>query len=260
MVWVEMMGQSGVGKSYWFKRIIRHEYPDLTPEAVLQRRADLSEIELSKKGRVKHFLRTLGLLPERYVRGLDIEILTFLTQTYGVVQADDLNRDILRYLDTLWRYNGDCKDPLRRAKMISFVLHRRLPEFIALSKITRPGDVVVFEDGIMHLNGGITRTYLGNETLSSTPDFVIHLNADASYVLENRLRRLAEGRGTPDELGLSREALQDLCAKAKERYQRKIECLVNHGTHLFSIDAQAKDTQVAQSIRRALHTIQEART
>lgn len=254
------MGQSGVGKSYWYRRLIKQAYPHLTPDAVLQRCADPCEVELSRKGRVKQWLRDQGILPERYARGLDLEIVNYLTRTYGVVRVDDLNRDVLLYLDSLWHYNGDRKDPLRRAKMISFVLRRRLPKFIALSKIAMPDNIVVFEDGIMHLNGGISRDYLETHTLSCRPDFIIHLQADAEYVFGNRLRRLAEERGTPDERGLSREALHALCQKAKVRYQRKVEFLVDQGSELFRINAQAKDSQVAQSIRSALHTIEEFQT
>jgi len=90
MIWVEMMGQSGVGKSYWYKKIIKQEYPHLTPKSVLQRCADLSEIELSRRGYVKQWLRNVGMLPERYARSLDREIVNYLTRKYGVIRVDDL--------------------------------------------------------------------------------------------------------------------------------------------------------------------------
>jgi len=143
--------------------------------------------------------------------------------------------------------------------MISFVLRRRLPKFMALSKLASPQDTVVFEDGIIHNNGGLTHDYLKKQPVSFKPDVILHLEADVEYVLENRLNRLREGRGTFMERGLSQEELRELSRKSNGRYQRRVEFLVDSGTDLYTIDVQAGDTQVAQSIRSALNAIEEHR-
>lgn len=257
MIWIEMMGPSGVGKSYWY-RYIKQEYPHITPEAVLSRRAPMDALHLGRRGKIKQKLDSYGILPNRYLPGLHKEIARRTINRFGVVDQevdDKLPIDLVGYLDVLWRHNSQAKDPIRRAKMISFVLRRRLPRFIAVAILASETDVICFEDGIVHNNGGISAEYTDNNHIPCCPDYVLYLTADPAYVLNNRMTRLAKGRGTFVERGLSESDLEKLCCDARARVEKKVGHLAQHGASVIRIDVEADDNQVKDAIDTAFQDL-----
>ena len=257
MIWIEMMGPSGVGKSYWY-RYIKQEYSHITPEAVLSSRAPVDALRLGRRGRIKQKLDSYGILPSRYLRGLEKQIARSTIKKFGAVdhEADsELPIDLVGYLDVLWRYNTEMKDPIRRAKMISFVLRRRLPKFVAVAKLARKNDIICFEDGIVHNNGGISEEYTDSDHIPCCPDRILYLTSTPARVLNNRMTRLAEGHGTFVEQGLSETELEKLCYDAHVRVEKKVGLLGQHGASVIRIDVEADDNQVKDAIDTAFQDL-----
>lgn len=258
MIWVEMMGPSGIGKSYWYKYLTK-KYWHITLEGVLSRYAQMAYTDLSRRGKLKYIIKGLGVLPQKYHKGLRDEVVRAAIRKHGKLQpiaGDRLSQDDIRkYLDVLWRSNAQLRDPIRRIKMVSHVLNKRLPKFMAVDRLSQGKEIVVFEGGILHNNRGITKEYVDDWPEALVPDFILRLIARDEYIYTNRKKRISSGGGTFIERGVPPKELQKMARQASLRYTEKVTLLDKKGANILDVNVMLRDENVRDTIDRHMYHI-----
>lgn len=218
MIWIEILGPSGVGKSYWFEKFIQR-YPEYDPKAKVLQRIYESE-DLSKhslKIRMMFWVLNLNLyrisnhfkhkLFFYFQKGFQRRSKTIFTQ----------NDDILigKYLKNIDSLNEPQIIVLKKIEYF----HTKLIEFKFYEFYLNDNDVYLAEDGLMHL----------------APTFIEELKADKVLIfekgydklIEQRIQRAKNNPTTFIEFLLNEENLISYIHNYYKLYTTKIQAVLN---------------------------------
>lgn len=221
MIWIELLGPAGIGKSFLYNK--------------LRERNIVNSTELSGFNNCllinNKFVR--AYLTKKFYKDLNC----FKTEYSSV---DALTNEVFnKGLDT---YTNDS----RIKNKLQEYYHYKFKELKFLDHKLKKKDVFFSEDGIVHLNYGITQENI-NEILK--PDFIISLTASDEFINNNRIKRINSQKGNIIEKQTSIEVLQHTVFPKNIRlYKEKTEVLKKvYKDRFFEINVEVDDVDLIVS-------------
>jgi len=243
---IEFIGASGVGKTTLFKSLLKERnFNDswLTPEeARINVVKGLSHSQISSKRKlIKYYLIRFNLFQGKH-KAYALDVLKQYEKEVFDNVLKDYNCLLQLKLDSL--VNNDNIEPYRKARSVEFYL-KVLMHDVAFLDYFNVNDIIVYHDGIIHNNSGITKLndIKANqkydklyEKILPTGIICCKLSLDENY--RRRKHRIAtnKNRGTFIERGLSDEDLYDLCKRSLDSVERKAETLKSFGIPVLDIN------------------------
>lgn len=198
MIWIELLGPSGVGKSYIYKNLVDN--------------AVVAPVEIL--GGTKHeFLRNKKRLKPFIFRNFNRKLSQF---KFDYNAIDRITNDVFN--NGLDKYSNNV---IVKQKLNDYYQYK-FKEYKFLQKALKEDDVFLSEDGIMHLNYGITSD---NVKKILVPDVIINLHASMEYINNNRYNRIRKNKANIIESISENEILEDLFSKNYILYEHKVTVL-----------------------------------
>lgn len=229
MVWFEFVGPAGVGKTYFFRKLLQH-FPSLHPDRLLVNRitasGDVSKFSL--KVRLVAQLRQWGMLKNI----ADQMIIAAARRRLKLTYTEAERRLVEGFFIGLPQYDSD---PVAQLRLSAFYLEK-LEQHKLMEHYLGPNDLFLSEDGLVHLNFGI-----GSVAGALMPDVVISLDADDAYILKNRLGRRKSAEANRNEQLKTADELTAYVFDYNATYRKKVNALQQAGVRVHQIDVQRPD-------------------
>lgn len=216
MIWIEILGPSGVGKSYWYEKFMQ-EHPSLEPKKlVVDNIFDSKEFEnLPLKIKILFWIYRMDIY--KISNHLKHRLFSYFFKGFqrkskSIFPQED-NIIIKKYLDHI----DSLKEPqIVVLKKISY-FHQKLIEFKFFDFYLKDDDIYIAEDGLMHL----------------APIFISELQADKILIfkkdyqslMNQRLERAANKPSTFIEYLLNENDLKDYIQRYYKAYSNKVESI-----------------------------------
>jgi len=239
MIWVELIGPSGVGKSYLFKELLKTRNSEdwITPEEAFE---TLYE---------KLTLNSEISLKNRFLSSLKRYLLQRETDTFNKIPSDIKRSSIedhgsrFNFLSELLikKLATESKlEPKKKIKMISWYYENRLIPFIVLyaANLDR---TIVFEDGIFHnnliMNLEKYTDQIETEGQIIYPDAIICLNAEPEMIFDRIKHRNRTAGGTFIQRDYSDKQLKESVRSSVEDHHTIFNQLKKNDQMILEIDA-----------------------
>jgi hypothetical protein len=178
MIWIELLGPSGVGKSFWYAQFMR-KYPELEPETLLLKRVYERRKVLKFSFKIKLFFLLYNLRIPKFSSFFKNLLGEYFINSYPKIpqlyQKDNLIAE--KYLQNVRLYQEPEISILYKIQYFAKTLNR----FRAFEYYLKENDVFIAEDGILHLSP------LFFEEIN--PDLAIVLEKDKELILRQRRER-----------------------------------------------------------------------
>ena len=238
MKWIEMIGPSGVGKSYFFK-------------ALCEKRSTNKEWITKEEGFQKLYQQCVDeKVISRKRRAVDIlKLRTYRRNCYKLLPTSEVKKTIDKFggkfslLSEVMLSEHEKSqdyDPRKKLKMISWYYRSRLEPFIVLFA-QNLNEKVLFEDGILHNNRGIRRInkYLKTKrTINQVwkPGAIIYCTAEHEVIFERILNRNRLGNGTFLQRDLSDDQIKQQINRSVKAKEDVAYLFKNHGVPVLELD------------------------
>lgn len=234
MIWIELLGPSGVGKSYWYEKFMQ-KYPEYEPrQLVLNRIYTSSEFNRqSLKIKLMFYIYKMNIY--KISNHLKHELYNDLVEKFDRKSRTIYNQNdemiIKKYLEN--------KDILNEPQIVILskikYFYDKIRELKFLEFYLLENDIYIAEDGLMHLS----------------PIFISELQAEKIIIFEKsykivvnqRMKRAKERPTTFIEFLLKDEVLKKYIEDYYNIYKKKITS-INHSIHpskVKTIDLEKKD-------------------
>ncbi len=211
MIWIELLGPSGIGKSFIFDKVV-------------QSGVDIGMATNKANNALLH--RVLRKIQRRKrQRDFNSLILEHTVRDQHTVQT---------FMQGLTNYS---QNPIVQLNMCDY-FHYKLRDFHFQKSNLSTDGVFFSEDGILHLNYGID---VDNIEMIHMPDYVIGLTASPEYIVNNRLQRIKSGKANLIEREFSEnELLNNVFPLNFEVYNKKT-CVIRNflRERYFDINVEA---------------------
>lgn len=216
MIWIEIIGPSGVGKSYWYEKFMK-QYPEYEPKQLALTQIYKSEEFNKSPLKIKILFWIYRLNFYRVSNHFKHKLFSFFLKRFQrnsrtiFIQKDDII--IKKYLENV----DTLKEPqIVVLKQIDY-FHQKLMEFKFYEFYLEENDIYIAEDGLMHLS----------------PVFIEELQADMALIFEKNYetlvkQRLLRARKKPStfiEFLLKEKDLKNYIQDYYELYAVKIESI-----------------------------------
>ena len=218
MIWIELLGPSGIGKSYIYKKLLERDA--VRPAEYI--------------GCPNNWLTNSNLAKSYIARKFYRELHNFKFKEENI---DILTKKVFQ--DGLNTYTDDIKI---KDKMFQYYQYK-FKEIKYLSDKLKSNDIFFSEDGILHLNYGVTAENI-KEILR--PDFIINLTASDEFINQNRLKRIAGNESNIIEQQTSEEELQKVVfPKNIALYKKKVNVLREfYKNNFFELNIQDQPSEM----------------
>ncbi len=242
MIWVEFMGPSGVGKSYWYRKIA-DRFPQWVPETLLAKRIRTTTLfsELPLKARLAARIGGMGIAPQACNAFLIAQAKKY-AERKGLLELTDAELGLAQsFLEGIQPY-----DPLYRLQSSALYLEK-LKHLKFCDRILEKNELYLSEDGVLHLNKGYHHTPPSEIRF---PDAIFYFNASESYIFENRIKRKRSGKSSLTEAGKTDEVLRELNASYVADYKQKVQYAIarNIETFTFDVAAPGVEAQIFEAV------------
>lgn len=213
MIWIEIIGPSGVGKSYWYEKFMKN-HPEFEPKQLVLERIYTSEdfVSFSLKTKCMFWIQRMNLyrvsnhfkhlLFSYFYKGFQRKSKTIFTAEDDII--------IKKYLESIDSLN---EPQIVILKKICY-FNQKLTEFKFYQFYLKKDDVYIAEDGLMHLS----------------PVFIPGLQADHILIFEKeyptllkqRLQRAKTKPTTFIEYLLNEDDLKNYVQDYYQQYAEKI--------------------------------------
>lgn len=223
MIWIELIGPAGVGKSFIFNAL-RSTYSQFRPFEHIPVSPPVLGI-LSRNNALRRWVHTLNI--QRKMRNFRM----------------DYNRVDEETISVFW----DAMDVFTNSSVVKLELaryfHYRLREVKFHEKVLDDSGLFFSEDGLIHLL--ILGLNPDNIRRIRKPDVLICLDASEIYIRENRVRRIQQGRPSLVEKSMSEDQLiHEFFPKNYRLYREKAKVLKDHyGPKFFEINVEDSPAQ-----------------
>lgn len=234
MVWIEFMGPSGVGKSFWYNKIVE-KFPELDPPKLLFDRINKSSLHLKAPNKIK-ILSEISKLryKQLYFRKLYIEYFRNTIEQekefkYGTKEAEIVNI----FFEGI---SFSLTDPITRIKLCEMYA-QKLKQHCIYDFILKEKDVFLSEDGIIHTNWGlgINRNDFNKIPL---PNIILLFTGSEDYIFNNRKKREGGGAQTWVEATKNYEDLTEYVSSYHKLYNKNINFLKKSGIKIVEINVE----------------------
>lgn len=213
MIWIELLGPSGVGKSYWYTRFIQ-KYPELEPENLLLKRAYEKRKHQPFSFKINCFFFFYKLNIPKFSSFFKLSLVEHFIKHYPKSKEEFQQDNIIaeKYLKTVRLYQEPEVSILAKIQYFA----EKLNQFRAFQHYLNENDIYLAEDGLLHLSP----IYL--EELQ--PDFAIVLQKEKKEILLQRKKR-AETTPRLVEKLFSEKELHAYLDNYFQLYESKIKAL-----------------------------------
>lgn len=213
MIWIELIGPSGVGKSYWYSAFLK-KYPSLDPQTILLKRVYEKRKEMQFPFKVKLFFLLYHLHLPKLSFFFKIQLYHYLLAKYqpSLEQLREDEEIAKQYLESVQKYKEPQKSILE--KISYFAL--KLREFRMYESYFDKEDIYLAEDGLLHLSPVYCKAL--------QPDLAIVLSKNKDVVIMQRKERAKTQPRLVERL-LEGQALDDYVTHYYTLYTQKIESL-----------------------------------
>ncbi len=217
MIWIELIGPSGVGKSYYFKKLIdKNSY--LRPEHILIKRIKQSKEYLASPIYIK-LLYVIIMLKIPKLKTVSESL--FINHFSRYLFNKDLLVNYEKYeeiVNTFLMEVAKIPEPkfivMKKIELFSKTLNR----FILYCNYFKENDIYIAEDGLQHLSP----TFLNN----FKPTLFIILKADKKKIIKQRLNRAKVSPTTLiEKIYNEKKLLSYLEDYYFENYNRKLQII-----------------------------------
>lgn len=170
MIWIEILGPSGVGKSYWYNKFMA-KYPDLDPQGMVLKRIYQSDDYQNFSFKIKCMFFISNMNIYKFSNHFKLKLFSYFLHNFerkskNIFTADD-NILIKKYLA-----NVDClnEPQIVVLKKIDY-FHSKLIEFKFYNFYLREEDTYIAEDGLLHLSPIFIEELKPNKLLVFEKDF-----------------------------------------------------------------------------------------
>lgn len=177
MIWIELIGPSGVGKSYWYEKFMQ-KYPEYEPRQLvlnqIYKSEDLTKLPLKTKFMFWVYRMKMYRISNHFKHKLFNYFLKdfHIKSKFIFTPKDDLIiKKFLKNIDTL------NEPQIFVLKKIGY-FHQKLIEFKFFQFHLEENEIYIAEDGILHLS----------------PIFIEELEADKVIILEKGYKKIVEQR------------------------------------------------------------------
>lgn len=213
MIWIEVLGPSGVGKSYWYAHFMKL-YPEFQPEKLLLKRVYEKRKRLNLPIKIKLFFILYHLnLPK-------------VSSFFKNILVEYCIRSYPKSPDVYWKNNTIAEKYLQAVRLyqepeISILskiqyFAKTLNAFRAYEYYLEPDDVFIAEDGLLHLSP----IYFDE----LNPDIAIVLEKDKEIIIRQRKERAKSSPRLVEEL-FNEQELKNYLDNALQLYTNKINAL-----------------------------------
>jgi len=233
MIWIECMGPSGVGKSYYYQRLIT-QFPELNPDAILYNR--IKESKYYKAFPIHVRLGSLFVkwnIKPIFFRNIVIQHTLKNIDKFDGFAFDEADKKFIAsyFKGTDYLF----EDAVLKLKKIEY-FSKSLLLYKAHEYFLKENDIYIAEDGIMHQC---------NEFLYADvkyPKAVFYFKLDHKKLLQNRFNRIKTGNPTYIEATSTPEALEAYVTNYNRVYKAKIEKLRAFGTiDIFEVESRTEN-------------------
>jgi len=214
MIWIELIGPSGVGKSYWYEKFMK-QYPFYEPKQLVLNRIYKSDeyAKMPLKLKVMFWLQRLSIY--RISKYFQNKLFSYFLKNFEKKSKNIYkNKDEVIIKSYLENVNILNEPQIVILKKISH-FHQKLREFKFYQFYLNENDIYISEDGLMHL----------------APVFISDLQPDRIFIFQKNFhclvnQRLRRAKATPTtyiEFLLNKCDLEEYIIKYYEVYASKIK-------------------------------------
>lgn len=235
MIWIELIGPSGVGKSYWYQKFI-DKYPEFEPKQIVLNRIYLSSEYDSLSWKHKFMFKIYRMNIYRVSNHLKHKLFSYFLKTFQrksktiFTQKND-DTVINKYLQHIDALN---EPQIIVLKKIAY-FNQKLTEFKFYQFYLDKNDIYIAEDGLMHLSPVFI-----NELQA---DKILIFEKDYNTLLEQRLQRAKTKPTAFIEFIFEEEDLKNYIENYYQWYDKKIESITQGvlPTNVKTIDIDKQD-------------------
>lgn len=177
MIWFEILGPSGVGKSYWYEKFIR-KYPEYEPKQLvlnnIYKSKEFNKLPIGVKLRFWIYMLNIYRISNHYKHKLTAYFFkNFQRKSKSIFTEEDdlIIKQILANIDSL------DEPQIIVLKKIAYI-NEKLTELKFYQFYLKENDIYLAEDGLMHL----------------APVFITELQADYMLILKRNYKNLQNQR------------------------------------------------------------------
>ncbi|TXK75404.1 hypothetical protein [Mesonia sp. HuA40] len=244
MIWIEFMGPAGVGKSFWFKRLLQEDL-GLNPDIILAENY-LAKSKTKLSDIVFNLAYSCNLKKDFIIQKVCSQIKTSYRDDYN---DSDLFH-IGTFMDGLSVYDSNAINKLR----LSNFYYYKIREFKVYEGLFKKDDIFLSEDGIMHLNfGDFSRA---NKKVR-LPDVIINFEASDDFILKNRLTRINLGKGNLIEKMMTPIELETYIKNYNLMYREKVSRM--KALNINVINIKVEEVNKNDNVEKLLKSIRSAK-
>lgn len=247
MIWIEIIGASGVGKSYWYENFMQ-KYPDYEPKQLvlnqIYKSEDLTKVSLKIKFMFWGYFMKLYSVSTYFKQKLFRYFLKdFQRKSKAVFTPEDdlMIRKFLKNIDTLH------EPQIFVLKKIEY-FYRKLIEFKFYQFYLEENEIYLAEDGILHLS----------------PIFIEELQADRVLIFEKEYEKIVAQRSKRAQepippLIVTLFDENDLKSHIQDYYQRYAEKIKLINDMVPSSKVKTIELDKEEVVKEMYHVITEAK-
>lgn len=250
--WLELLGSSGIGKSYWFDQLCSASKSDVGPLKIIQRAGasatPLGSVRLRARFRV-HSFRTGSVPYSDAVRW-------WMPKVPRPELAAALAQPTCALLGELQRQAPDRLRHFSAAeaqRFESWYRRRPLAELAVVLRWASDDDLVLFEEGAVQNNPALASPDVVSadvfvERGGRLPHRAIVLRSEPDRIVERRLSRFREGRSRLAERGRDAAELLSLVEAEIDEAASKAAWLERAGVEVVEVDVERDRVRVVEDL------------
>lgn len=244
MIWIEFTGPSGIGKSFWYEKVIKlnnsFNSERIVVENYLKSSSNLTLKELCYK------VLFLCNIKRSAITNL---FFSKIKSQFKITHNKSDSSHIELFMKGLVNYDLNAINQLRLLNHYTEKFKEHKVHEYYLSK----SELFLSEDGIVHTNFGNLSSCESDIVL---PDLIINLKASDTYILKNRLNRINKGQANLIEQRIQRNDLKDYVKLYNANYYQKIEKLKQKNVPVADFDVENNTTakDILQEITEFIKT------
>lgn len=226
MIWIEFTGPSGVGKSFWFEKVI-NQSGMLRPEKIVTKNFLNTKSNLSLKNKFYKILYQSNFKK----KAIEHRVFNSIKSNFKIIYNKS---DLLQIASFLKGLNNYDDNPINQLRLADFY-YDKIKEYKLYENYLNQNDFFLSEDGIIHTNFGDLSS-LGNRI--RLPNLIINFQASDDFILKNRQKRIRSGNANLIEQVLNEKDLKQYIIEYNKKYRIKIENLKSMNTRVIDLNLE----------------------
>lgn len=216
MIWIELLGPSGVGKSYWYNKFME-EYPEYEPQKKVVERIYESKYFQIAPTWLKLVFFLCKIRNIRILRFFNRLIFNWYLNKFESfdkgIYGQNFEELIQKYLENILLINEPNISIIKKIEYYTY----KLKEFKFYEFFLHEDDIYIAEDGLQHLHPIYCE--------SICPNLYFYLDFDIEIIKKQRLKRASDNPTTFTEFLVNQYELKQIIELYYLQYFKKIESI-----------------------------------